>query len=55
MAIVKMDKFNLLSFDYNRSNLLDILQNFNYVHFNDLEVSDEENYIKEVKNSENIG
>src|SRR5699024_7787248 len=39
----------------NRSNLLDILQNFNYVHFNDLEVSDEENYIKEVKNSENIG
>ncbi len=55
MAIVKMDKFNLLSFDYNRSNLLDILQDFNYVHFNDLEVSDEEDYIKEIKNSEVLG
>ncbi|MDD7305074.1 MAG: V-type ATP synthase subunit I [Peptoniphilaceae bacterium] len=54
MAIVKMNKFNLLSFDYNRSNLLDILQGFNYVHFNDLEVSDQENYIKEVKNSESL-
>mgnify|MGYP001443607181 CR=1 FL=1 len=55
MAIVKMDKFNLLSFDYNRSNLLDILQDFNYVHLNDLEVSDEEDYIKEIKNSEVLG
>lgn len=54
MAIVKMDKFNLLSFDYNRSKLLDILQDFNYVHFNDLKVSDEEDYIKEVSNSESL-
>ena len=36
MAIVKMDKFNLLAFDSDRENLLNILQDLNYVHFNDL-------------------
>lgn len=54
MAIVKMDKFNLISFDYNRSKLLNLLQDFNYVHFNDLKIDDDEDYIKEVKNSETI-
>jgi V/A-type H+-transporting ATPase subunit I len=54
MAIVKMDKFNLLSFEYNRSTLLDILQDFNYVHFNDLQVLEDEDYVKEVKNSETL-
>src|SRR5699024_9065823 len=50
MAIVKMNKFNLLSFEEKRSSLLNILQNFNYVHFNDLEISEGESYLKEVKN-----
>lgn len=50
MAIVKMNKFNLLSFEEKRSSLLNILQNFNYVHFNDLEISEDESYLKEVKN-----
>lgn len=54
MAIVKMDKFNLFSFDYDRNILLDILQKFNYVHFNDLKVDENENYIKEVDNSHKI-
>ena len=54
MAIVKMDKFNLFSFENNRSSLLDILQKFNYVHFNDLKVDDNENYLKEVSNQENL-
>ncbi|WP_296112749.1 V-type ATP synthase subunit I [uncultured Anaerococcus sp.] len=50
MAIVKMNKFNLLSFEEKRSSLLNILQNFNYVHFNDLEVEEDESYLKDVKN-----
>ena len=50
MAIVKMNKFNLLSFEEKRSSLLNILQDFNYVHFNDLEISEDESYLKEVKN-----
>src|SRR5690625_17068 len=54
MAIVKMDKFNLFSFDYNRTSLLDILQKFNYVHFNDLKVDEKEDYLKEVSNSSNL-
>ncbi|CDZ74332.1 putative V-type sodium ATPase, I subunit [Peptoniphilus sp. ING2-D1G] len=41
MAIVKMSKFNLFSFDKDRENLLKKLQFFKYVHFNDLEVDDE--------------
>ena len=54
MAIVKMDKFNLFSFENNRSNLLDILQKFNYVHFNDLAVDEKEDYLKKVSNQENL-
>ena len=50
MAIVKMNKFNLLSFEEKRSSLLNILQDFNYVHFNDLEISEDESYLNEVKN-----
>ena len=46
MAIVKMDKFNLFSFENNRKSLLDILQKFNYVHFNDLVVDEKEDYLK---------
>lgn len=51
MAIVKMDKFSLLSFYNKRSSLLNILQNFNYVHFNDLKLEENESYLKEVENS----
>ena len=54
MAIVKMDKFNLFSFENNRSNLLSILQKFNYVHFNDLAVDEKEDYLKKVSNQENL-
>lgn len=51
MAIVKMNKFSLLSFYNKRSSLLNILQNFNYVHFNDLKLEENESYLKEVENS----
>ena len=51
MAIVKMNKFSLLSFNNKRSSLLNILQNFNYVHFNDLKLEENESYLKEVENS----
>ena len=51
MAIVKMDKFSLLSFNDKRSSLLNILQKFNYVHFNDLKLKEDESYLKEVENS----
>lgn len=54
MAIVKMDKFNLLAFDSDRKNLLNILQDFNYVHFNDLKLDDEENYLTEVRATEEL-
>lgn len=54
MAIVKMSKFNLLSFDFNRDKLLDILQGFNYVHFNDLEISEDEDYFEKVENSQKV-
>ena len=49
MAIVKMDKFNLLSFDSDRENLLNTLQDFNYVHFNDLVLDDKDDYLTEVR------
>ena len=49
MAIVKMDKFNLLAFDSDRENLLNILQDFNYVHFNDLVLEENENYLTELR------
>ncbi len=51
MAIVKMNKFSLLSSNDKRSSLLNILQNFNYVHFNDLKLKEDESYLKEVENS----
>lgn len=51
MAIVKMNKFSLLSFNSKRSSLLNILQNFNYVHFNDLKLQEDESYLEEVENS----
>lgn len=54
MAIVKMDKFNLFSFENNRTSLLDILQKFNYVHFNDLKVDDGEDYLRKVKNQDRL-
>lgn len=54
MAIVKMDKFNLFSFENNRKSLLDILQKFNYVHFNDLVVDEKEDYLKKVSNQDNL-
>ncbi|WP_295883759.1 V-type ATP synthase subunit I [uncultured Anaerococcus sp.] len=54
MAIVKMDKFNLLSFDSDRENLLNSLQSFNYVHFNDLVKENDENYISEVRETERL-
>lgn len=54
MAIVKMDKFNLFSFENNRKSLLNILQKFNYVHFNDLLVDEKEEYLKKVKNQESL-
>ena len=41
MAIVKMSKFNLFSFDDQRDALLKKLQEFNYVHFNKVEGVDE--------------
>lgn len=44
MAIVKMSKFNLFSFDYDRAKLLKNLQKFEYVHFNDLQENDSEEY-----------
>ena len=49
MAIVKMDKFNLLAFDSDRENLLNILQDFNYVHFNDLVLENDEDYLTEIR------
>ena len=54
MSIVKMNKFNLFSFNKDRQSLLSVLQNFNYVHFNDLEINDEENYLKEVVNTDTL-
>ncbi|SHH59966.1 V/A-type H+-transporting ATPase subunit I [Anaerosphaera aminiphila DSM 21120] len=51
MAIVKMSKFNLFSFDSDRKNLLKSLQKFNDVHFNRLE-SEEDNYLTEINVSD---
>ncbi|RVU53937.1 V-type ATP synthase subunit I [Anaerosphaera multitolerans] len=51
MAIVKMSKFNLFTFDSDRSHLLKKLQKFNEVHFNDLE-SGEDDYLTEISVSD---
>lgn len=53
MAIVKMDKFNLYTFDSDRTHLLNALQNFKQVHFNDLKSSEEE-YPKELEVPEEV-
>ena len=54
MAIVKMNKFNLLAFKSERDDLLNILQAFNYVHFNDLEEDEERTYLSEVRNTDQL-
>lgn len=54
MAIVKMNKFNLLAFKSDRDELLNSLQAFNYVHFNDLERDEEKTYLEEVRNTERL-
>lgn len=54
MAIVKMDKFNLLAFNSDRDTLLNILQDFNYVHFNDLVLDDSEDYLTEVRETKRL-
>ena len=54
MAIVKMDKFNLLSFDSDRYNLLNTLQGFNYVHFNDLVKQPDDDYLTEVRETKRL-
>lgn len=54
MAIVKMNKFNLLSFDSDRENLLNTLQDFNYVHFNDLVLDDNRDYLTEVRETSKL-
>ncbi len=42
MSIVKMSKFNLLAFNYDRTNLLKELQDFEFVHFNNLTKTENE-------------
>ncbi|MDO5047077.1 MAG: V-type ATP synthase subunit I [Anaerococcus sp.] len=54
MAIVKMNKFNLLAFKSDRDELLERLQAFNYVHFNDLDLADDEDKLTEVINTERL-
>lgn len=54
MAIVKMNKFNLLAFKSDRDELLNSLQAFNYVHFNDLERDGDKTYLEEVRNTERL-
>ena len=54
MAIVKMNKFNLLAFKSDRDELLNSLQAFNYVHFNDLERNEDQAYLEEVRNTERL-
>lgn len=55
MAIVKMSKFNLFSFDDQRDALLKKLQEFNYVHFNKVEDVDEKSEgVKEVDNGDKL-
>ena len=49
-----MNKFNLLAFKSERDDLLNILQAFNYVHFNDLEEDEERTYLSEVRNTDQL-
>lgn len=54
MAIVKMKKFNLYSFETNRDLLLKNLQRFKYVHFNNLDILDEEVQLEKVHVSDEV-
>ncbi len=54
MAIVKMSKFDLYSFDYDRAKLLENLQKFNYVHINEKKIEEENDYVTNLDNSEQI-
>ena len=54
MAIVKMSKFDLYSFDYDREKLLENLQKFNYVHIDEKKVEDENQGVRNLDNSEQI-
>jgi len=56
MAIVKMSEFSLFAFDIKREDLLKTLQNFGYVHFNNLneEFEDEALSIEPVRDSQKI-
>ena len=54
MAIVKMSKFDLFSFDYDREKLLENLQKFNYVHIDEKKVEDENQGLRNLDNSEQI-
>ncbi|WP_297811625.1 V-type ATP synthase subunit I [uncultured Finegoldia sp.] len=54
MAIVKMSKFDLYSFDYDREKLLKNLQKFNYVHIDENNVEDENSLLTKLDNSENL-
>ena len=56
MAIVKMNKFNLYSFDSKREFLLKTLQKFKYVHLNDLEHvgEDDEVELEKVQRSDEL-
>lgn len=54
MAIVKMSKFDLYSFDYDREKLLEDLQKFNYVHIDEKKVDDENQGVRNLDNSEQI-
>ena len=54
MAIVKMSKFDLYSFDYDREKLLENLQKFNYVHIDEKKVEDENQGVRNLDNTEQI-
>lgn len=54
MAIVKMSKFHLFSFDRNREELLKRLQKFKYVHLNDLREEEISPDLQEVQRSDEL-
>ncbi|MDQ0275499.1 V/A-type H+-transporting ATPase subunit I [Peptoniphilus koenoeneniae] len=54
MAIVKMSKFHLFTFNEQRQELLKALQKFNLTNFNDLKVAEGEDGIKKVELPEEI-
>lgn len=49
MAIVKMNKFNLFSFQSDRNSLLNSLQDFKDVHLNILDKSEDQEYLENIK------